>query len=211
MPRAAVPRTAVARAAVARAAVARAPGTRNAATRPVASDQTTLHIDVCKRQSGRSSRFQLEAKLAVSPGVTVIIGHSGAGKTTLLHCIAGLAVPQEGRIAIGDRVLYVSARGNWYPLRGNQFADYDLLFRYPNDLELVAPGDVVEDRTEGDWRITRRRTKSRASVVGDSVVGAPGRGSGGIGHPLARHSATKRLHVRASDFRSSIARTARAS
>src|SRR5207244_10568822 len=36
----------------------------------------------------------------------------------------------------GDRVLYVRARGNWYPMHGTQFADYDLRFRYPHDLEL---------------------------------------------------------------------------
>jgi len=41
-----------------------------------------------------------------------------------------------------------------------QFATYDLLFRYPRDLDLVTPGEVVEDRTEGDWRTTRRRTSS---------------------------------------------------
>jgi molybdate transport system ATP-binding protein len=82
------------------------PEMRKEGSQPVASDKRTLHVDICKRQSGRTSRFQLEAKLAVFPGVTVIIGHSGAGKTTLLHCIAGLALPQEGRIAIGDRVLF---------------------------------------------------------------------------------------------------------
>ncbi len=60
----------------------------------------------------------------------------------------------------GDRVFYVSARGNWYPTQGSQFATYDLCFRYPNDLDLVAAGEVVEDRTEGDLRITRRRTSS---------------------------------------------------
>jgi len=58
----------------------------------------------------------------------------------------------------GDRVLYVRSRGNWYPMHGTQFADYDLRFRYPQDLDLVSAGDVVEDRTEGEWRITRRRT-----------------------------------------------------
>ncbi len=60
----------------------------------------------------------------------------------------------------GDRVFYVSARGNWYPMQGSQFANYDLRFRYPKDLDLVAAGEVVEDTTEGDWRITRRRTSS---------------------------------------------------
>ncbi len=65
----------------------------------------------------------------------------------------------------GDRVLYVSARGTWYPLRGTQFSNYDLLFRYPKDLDMVAPGDVVEDRTEGNWRITRRRTPSAIRIA----------------------------------------------
>jgi molybdate transport system ATP-binding protein len=80
-------------------------------SQPVTSDQRTLRVELCKRQSpGRSTRFQLEAELTVSPGVTVIVGHSGAGKTTLLRCIAGLSDPEEGRIAIGDRVLFDSRR-----------------------------------------------------------------------------------------------------
>lgn len=65
----------------------------------------------------------------------------------------------------GDRVLYVSARGTWYPMFGQQFASYDLLFRYPHDLDLVTPGEVVADRTEGDWRTTRRRTPSAIRVA----------------------------------------------
>jgi hypothetical protein len=60
----------------------------------------------------------------------------------------------------GDRIFYVSARGFWYPMFGQQFATYDLLFRYPRGLDLVTPGGVVEDRTEGDWRTTRRRTSA---------------------------------------------------
>ena len=58
----------------------------------------------------------------------------------------------------GDRVFYISSRGTWYPMPVIQFADYDLLFRYPKDLDLVSAGDVVEDRTEGEWRITHWRT-----------------------------------------------------
>jgi hypothetical protein len=58
----------------------------------------------------------------------------------------------------GDRVLYVRSRGNWYPMHGSQFANYDLLFKYPRDLEMVSAGDVVEDRTEEEFRVTRRRT-----------------------------------------------------
>jgi hypothetical protein len=60
----------------------------------------------------------------------------------------------------GDGVFYVTARGNWYPMHSFQFARYDLQFRYPADLDLVAAGDVVEDRTEGAWRVTRLRTSA---------------------------------------------------
>ena len=81
------------------------------AFRPAASASRTLHVDVCKRHAPSGSLdFQLEAKLAAAPGVTVIVGHSGAGKSTLLRCIAGLSNPEEGRIAIGDHVLFDSRK-----------------------------------------------------------------------------------------------------
>ncbi|HYW41741.1 MAG TPA: M1 family aminopeptidase [Bryobacteraceae bacterium] len=65
----------------------------------------------------------------------------------------------------GDRVFYVTARGNWYPMHADQFALYDMTFRYPKDLDLVSAGEVVEDRTEGEWRITRRRASSPIRVA----------------------------------------------
>ncbi|MGD0497060.1 MAG: M1 family aminopeptidase [Bryobacteraceae bacterium] len=66
----------------------------------------------------------------------------------------------------GGGVYYVGARADWYPIHGMQFADYDLLFRYPRNLDLVTPGDVVEDRVEGDERITRRRTSAPIRLAG---------------------------------------------
>jgi len=57
----------------------------------------------------------------------------------------------------GDGVYFVNARGTWYPHVASSFATYDLTFRYPRRLTLVTAGDPVEDRVEGDWRITQRR------------------------------------------------------
>src|SRR5579859_2230716 len=59
----------------------------------------------------------------------------------------------------GNQVYFVGPRGTWYPNAGMQFARYDLTFKYPKGLDLVTPGDVVSDKTEGDWRITRRVTE----------------------------------------------------
>jgi hypothetical protein len=74
----------------------------------------------------------------------------------------------EGHVVseAGNRVYYVGARGNWYPNRPMQFAEYDLTFRYPKTLNLVATGEVVEDREEGEWRTTRRRASSLVRMAG---------------------------------------------
>jgi hypothetical protein len=45
-------------------------------------------------------------------------------------------------------------------------SNFDLTFRYPRGLELVTPGDVIEDRTEGEWRITRRRPAAPIGLAG---------------------------------------------
>jgi hypothetical protein len=66
----------------------------------------------------------------------------------------------------GDRVLFVTARGNWYPVHGLQFATYDLTFRHPKDLDLVAPGDWQDTRTEGDSRVTHFRVRSAIRFAG---------------------------------------------
>ena len=58
----------------------------------------------------------------------------------------------------GEGVYFVNARGSWYPHLGTQFSLYDLTFRYPKRLTLVAAGEQVDDHIDGDARITRRRT-----------------------------------------------------
>lgn len=77
-------------------------------------------------------------------------------------------IRHEGQVITdgGDQVYYVGARGNWYPRRGFDFARYDLTFRYPKDLGFVATGTIVDDRTDGDWRITRRQTTNPIRFAG---------------------------------------------
>ena len=66
----------------------------------------------------------------------------------------------------GDGVYFVSARGSWYPHVAGQFATFDLTFRYPKRLTLVAAGTPLEDRSDGDWRITRRSVPVAIGAAG---------------------------------------------
>lgn len=52
---------------------------------------------------------------ASSARLTALVGPSGSGKTSVLDCIAGLARPDEGRIAVGGRVLFDSSSGSDLP------------------------------------------------------------------------------------------------
>ncbi len=57
------------------------------------------------------SGFTLDAHFRSPPGVTVLFGRSGSGKTTIVNAVAGLLMPDEGRIAAGEWVLLDTARG----------------------------------------------------------------------------------------------------
>ncbi len=58
----------------------------------------------------------------------------------------------------GNDVYFVGARSTWYPRSAQEFSTYDLTFRYPKKLTLVTAGELVDDRTDGETRITRRST-----------------------------------------------------
>ncbi|HWN11948.1 MAG TPA: ATP-binding cassette domain-containing protein [Pyrinomonadaceae bacterium] len=77
----------------------------------VSAARGPLEVRLSRHHGGTSSsKFLVEVEFQVTSGVTVIVGHSGAGKTTILRCIAGLCDPQEGRIAIGERLLFDSTQ-----------------------------------------------------------------------------------------------------
>lgn len=70
-----------------------------------------LSCDLGLTRRGAGDPFSLEVAFEVPPGVTVLFGESGSGKSTLLQCIAGLLVPERGRVALGDEVWLDRARG----------------------------------------------------------------------------------------------------
>lgn len=64
-----------------------------------------------------------------------------AGEQIGLHFVYGGEVLSEA----GAGLLYVGARGTWYPNRGLEMAKFDLQFRYPAGWTLLATGKRMED------------------------------------------------------------------
>ena len=61
-------------------------------------------------------------ELRCPPGITCIMGPSGSGKSTILAALAGLALPDRGRIAIGDTVWLDRAREIDVPVHRRELA-----------------------------------------------------------------------------------------
>jgi molybdate transport system ATP-binding protein len=70
----------------------------------------------------RRGEFALEIDLDCPPGITCVMGPSGAGKSTILAVLAGLALPDAGRIALGDEVWLDRARGIDVPVHARRLA-----------------------------------------------------------------------------------------
>jgi len=82
---------------------------KSADAAPVAiATSSELEVRIRKRFPNPVGSFLLNVHLRALAGFTILFGASGAGKTTLLDCIAGLAAPDEGRIAVGGDAIYDS-------------------------------------------------------------------------------------------------------
>jgi hypothetical protein len=68
----------------------------------------------------------------------------------------------------GNGVLFVGARESWYPHFGDssEFSSYDLLFRWPRKLRLIATGAKLDEREEGDFLVGRWKSEKPMSVAG---------------------------------------------
>ena len=65
----------------------------------------------------RQDQFTLDVRESCAVEVLGLAGPSGSGKTSLLEAVAGLRHPERGEIAVGDRVLYSSAKKIDLPAR----------------------------------------------------------------------------------------------
>jgi len=68
----------------------------------------------------------------------------------------------------GNGVYFVGARGSWYPHIGgaDHFVPFDLTFRWPRRLQLVATGKKLEEREENEWRVGHWKSEAPIPVAG---------------------------------------------
>lgn len=89
-----------------------------------------IEVDIRKTLRSGEQEFRLDVAFVCEDDLNVIFGASGAGKSVTLKAIAGLEIPDEGRIAVDGRVLFDSAAGINIPTRaravGYLFQDYAL-------------------------------------------------------------------------------------
>ncbi len=106
-----------------------------------------IELSLRKRLHSAHGILDLDVEMRIAAGEFITLyGNSGAGKTTLLRMLAGLTVPDAGRIRVDGETWYDSANGiNLPPQRrrvGLVFQDYAL---FPNmtvqqNLEYALPG-----------------------------------------------------------------------
>jgi len=68
----------------------------------------------------------------------------------------------------GNGVYFVGERGIWYPQPAGQegFAPFELSFRWPRRLQLMATGTKLEEHEDGEWKTGRWRSDQPMVIAG---------------------------------------------
>ncbi|MFM2625631.1 molybdenum ABC transporter ATP-binding protein ModC [Vibrio owensii] len=69
-----------------------------------------MSIKIQFKQSLGETDFDIDLSLPGN-GISALFGRSGAGKTTLINVISGLVTPKQGKVSIGEHVLFDSDDG----------------------------------------------------------------------------------------------------
>jgi hypothetical protein len=79
-----------------------------------------------------------------------------------------IEIHHHGRVILdaGNQVYYIASRSNWYPGWGPTYAQYDLVFRVPRNLQIVLPGQPVSEAVEGEERVVHHRIESPVRLAG---------------------------------------------
>jgi hypothetical protein len=110
---------------------------------------------------GREAQFIQEAEDA---DAAILFPQPVEGRTVITLAYKGRDVLTNA----GDGNFTVGSRTNWYPRFGTfaDLADYELRFRVPKGDEVVAVGREVEDRIDGQQRVSVWRSEHPLRVAG---------------------------------------------
>ncbi|MCA3071314.1 MAG: ATP-binding cassette domain-containing protein [Rhodocyclaceae bacterium] len=81
----------------------------------------SFSVDIAKSIGGTRRRFELRVAFETTARRTVIYGPSGAGKSLTLQALAGLLVPDRGRILFGGETLFDAGARVHVPARSRRF------------------------------------------------------------------------------------------
>ena len=81
----------------------------------------SFSVDIAKSVGGSRRRFELRVAFETTARRTVIYGPSGAGKSLTLQALAGLLVPDGGRILFGGETLFDAGARVHVPARSRRF------------------------------------------------------------------------------------------
>jgi Peptidase family M1 domain len=113
-----------------------------------ASEQKGAPVDFIQNEALEGSELSRRGNDLVG---VVLPQASEAGKRIRLRFVYAGPVLSEA----GGGLMYVGARGIWYPNRGPEMGQFDLEFRYPANWTLVATGKRVAQRSEGAEQVSR--------------------------------------------------------
>ena len=110
-------------------------------------------------ESDKSGSFTLDVAFDAVEGITILFGQSGSGKTTTLRAIAGIVIPDSGRISIGEEIYFDSATSTNLSIQkrrvGYVFQDY-ALFPHMTAEQNVAYG-IKDNGVRAESRLERTR------------------------------------------------------
>ncbi|VEG54223.1 ABC-type sulfate/molybdate transport systems, ATPase component [Mycolicibacterium aurum] len=140
------------------------------------------------RVRARHEQRGVDVEMSVADGeVVAVLGPNGAGKSTLLHLIAGLLRPDDGRIALGERVVTDTSAGTFVPAHARGVAMLSqraMLFPHMT----VAANVAYAPRCSGQSRTAARATAQRwldAVGAADLAYRRPAQLSGGQAQRVA--------------------------
>jgi molybdate transport system ATP-binding protein len=129
----------------------------SASTTTVHSADTSVQI---RKRLGKD--FELDLTVALPPGITILFGTSGAGKTTLLNCIAGLIIPDQGRITTAEKTIFDNERRINIP---PQHRSVGYVFQ---DLALFPHMSVLSNVEYGLFHLDRDQKQRRSAAILES-------------------------------------------